>query len=118
MNLHCNTCKLIFEDRSSLNLHYKSGLHQQNLINQSKNIPILSQSEFDSLQTQTKVEPEELNIKTSVEVCHDLSEFECLFCGVVFDSFDTCLEHMSIHDFRISFPNNLKNKEGLFTFLR
>jgi pre-60S factor REI1 len=118
MNLKCNTCKLVFEDRVHLDLHYRSEFHRQNLINQSKKIPILSQSGFDSLKAETKEEPKDPEIKTSVEICRDIPESECLFCGKIFDSFDICFEHMSIHNFRIAFPDNLKNKDGLFTFLR
>lgn len=126
MSLPCNTCKVRFPTRDELMAHYKGELHRANLILQSKKQPILTQEQFDQLKAEEEAkatppppsQPEEEEDKGefNMELCRDIPDTECLFCGKTFENADLALEHMRSHGFRFCYEDKLTDREGLMAY--
>ena len=51
-----------------------------------------------------------------MELCRDIPVTESLFCDKTFPDQELAYEHMKSHGFRYSYPDNLKDTEGLMTY--
>lgn len=136
MSLPCNTCRMRFESREALTQHYHSEFHRTNLVLKSKGQQPLTLEQFTALQEKKAAEEaaklaemqppqkehkegaeEEEKEEFHYELCRDLPDTECFFCGKTFDDADQCYEHMQNHGFRFCYPDRLKDKAGLMSYL-
>jgi hypothetical protein len=136
MSLPCNTCRMRFEDREALTEHYHTELHRTNLILKSKGQPPLTLEQFTEIQEKKAAEEaekrtakqppqkvqkgageEEDKEEFHYELCRDIPDTECLFCGKLFEDADQCYEHMQNHGFRFCYPERLTDKAGLMAYL-
>lgn len=132
MTLPCNTCRMRFESRALLTEHYHSDLHRTNLVLKSRGQDPLTEAQFIALQKKKEEEAlanapppppmpvddeEEDKEEFNYELCRDIPDTECLFCGKEFENADLCLEHMASHGFRFCYPDKLSDKAGLLAYL-
>jgi pre-60S factor REI1 len=125
-----------FENREALTQHYHTEFHRTNLVLKSKGQQPLTLEQFTALQEKKAAEEaeklaamqppqrepkkageEEDKEEFHYELCRDIPETECLFCGKTFDDADQCFEHMQNHGFRYCYPDKLKDKAGLMAYL-
>ena len=136
MTLPCNTCRMKFDTREHLTEHYHSEFHRTNLVLKSKGQPPLTLAVYEQLQKKKaeeeaakeqqmhpkeqkipKPEEEEDKEEFHYELCRDIPDTECLFCGKTFDNADDCVAHMANHGFRFCYPEKLKDRAGLMAYL-
>jgi pre-60S factor REI1 len=120
MSFCCNTCKVIYQDKQHLSMHYKSEIHRQNLIRKSKSLKPLSHEDFENKIQQSESETEQKQgIESEIiqEVCRDIHLTECFFCGSIFKSKELCFQHMHSHNFRIAYPTKVHSIGSLLEYL-
>ena len=137
MSLPCNTCKIRFETREELTEHYHTEFHRTNLVLKSKGQPPITLEVFNQIQEKKAQEEalkqqqleekeqkgappageEEDNEEFHYELCRDIPDTECLFCGKTFNDADECVAHMASHGFRFCYPEKLKDRAGLLAYL-
>jgi pre-60S factor REI1 len=121
----CPQCRIDFDGRESLFAHYKTDFHKTNLILHSRRQPILTEEQYLQLRAEEAAkqsppppEPshEEEEPDLSPENCHPIPPNECFFCNKTFDSPELAFEHIATHGFRICYPEQLVDPEGLLGY--